>query len=339
MTNAHRPIVIAHRGACGYLPEHTLESKALAYGMGADYLEQDVVLSRDGVPLVLHDLHLDAVTDAAQRFPGRARADGRWYAIDFIWEELATLGAGERVELGTGPPVFPGRYSGFELPVPRPFRLHTLEAELAFIRALNRSTGREVGIYPELKESAWHQAQGQDLVAAVLPVLGRHGYLEAGERVFIQCFEPETLERVHRVVPQVPLIQLLGEADWWPRPPADFAALRGPEGLSMVRRYATGIGPWIGHLFAGDGTLGPPAPTDLVARAHQAGLLVHPYTLRLDRLPGGFASFNALLGALLDLGSDGVFTDFPDLAVRGRDAWHGGRGSPSPDFHRPAPSP
>lgn len=331
MAAQDRPIVIAHRGASGYLPEHTLESKALAHGMGADYLEQDVVLSRDGVPLVLHDLYLDAVTDVAQRFPGRARPDGHWYAIDFAWDELATLRAGERVEPQTGRPAFPGRLRGSGPPVPRPFRLHTLEVELAFIRALNRSTGREVGIYPELKAPAWHQAQGQDLVDSTLGALGRHGYLEPGRRVFLQCFDPEALERVHRLVPQIPLTQLIGEPHWWPRPPADFAAMRTPEGLAGVRRYAAGLGPWIGHLLPRAGAEAKPAPTDLVAQAQRTGLVVHPYTLRLDLLPEGFASLDAVLGALIDLGIDGIFTDFPDLAVRRRDAWytHPGYGSPA----------
>ena len=326
MITPHGPIVIAHRGASGYLPEHTLEAKALAHGMGADFLEQDVVLSGDAVPLVLHDLTLDAVTDVATRYPGRARADGHWYAIDFAWEELGGLRLRERLDPRTGRPAFPGRFPIGDPGGQSPFRLHTLDTELTLIRGLNRSTGREAGIYLELKEPAWHEHQGQDLATAVLDVLGRHGYLKAGEPVYIQCFDPEQLERLHRLVPQIPLIQLIGEPSWWPRPPADFATMRATAGLDRVSRYAAGIGPWIGHLLAGTDPGGRPRCTDLVDQAHQAGLRVHPYTLRRDLLPPGFATFDSALGYLLDLGIDGIFTDFPDLAVRCRDAWHARQG-------------
>lgn len=322
MITPHRPIVIAHRGASGYLPEHTLEAKALAHGLGADFLEQDVVLSGDDIPVVLHDLCLDAVTDVATRHPQRTRADGHWYAIDFAWEELRGLRVRERLDPTTGQPDFPGRFPTGDPGGPGPFRLHTLDEELTLIRGLNRSTGREAGIYLELKEPAWHEAQGQDLPATVLAVLGHHGYLEAGEQAYIQCFEPETLERLHRLVPQIPLIQLIGEPAWWPRPPADFATMRTTAGLGLVSRYAEGVGPWIGHLLAGTDPGGRPRCTDLVDQAHQAGLRVHPYTLRRDLLPPGFATFDSALEYLLDLGIDGIFTDFPDLAVRGRAAWY-----------------
>jgi glycerophosphoryl diester phosphodiesterase len=329
MITPQRPIVIAHRGACGYLPEHTLEAKALAHGMGADFLEQDVVLSSDGVLLVLHDLCLDAVTDVATRHPQRARADGHWYAIDFAWEELGGLRVRDRLDPSTGQPDFPGRFPIGDPGDPSPFRLHTLEEELTLIRGLNRSTGRDAGIYLELKEPAWHEAQGQDLATPVVDTLRRHGYLKAGERVYIQCFDPETLERLHPLVPQVPLIQLIGEPAWWPRPPADFATMRTTAGLDRVSRYAAGVGPWIGHLLADTDPGGRPRCTDLVNQAHQAGLGVHPYTLRRDLLPRGFATFDSALEYLLDLGIDGIFTDFPDLAVRGRDAWHARQGDGS----------
>jgi glycerophosphoryl diester phosphodiesterase len=117
MTTPH-PIVIAHRGASGYLPEHTLAAKAMAHAMGAHFIEQDVVLSRDGTPIVLHDIHLDSTTDVAQAFPGRARDDGRYYAIDFDIEEIRELRVHERTHLGTGlgRAVYPGRFPVEELP-------------------------------------------------------------------------------------------------------------------------------------------------------------------------------------------------------------------------------
>jgi glycerophosphoryl diester phosphodiesterase len=324
MTGPLRPVVIAHRGASGYLPEHTLESKALAHGQGADFLEQDVVLSRDGVPLVLHDLFLEATTDVATRHPTRGRDDGHWYAIDFAWEELAALRVRERMDPSSGRAVFPRRFPSLDLGGQSPFRLHTLDAELTLIRGLNHSTGREAGIYLEIKEPAWHLTQGQDPVAAVLPRLEHHGYLKTGERIFIQCFEPETLRRLHGTVPQVPLVQLIGEQGWWPQPPADFAALRTTAGLAQISRYAAGIGPWIGHLIRGAGPDMQPRCTDLVERAHAAGLLVHPYTLRRDLLPPGITGFEPLLDALVDLGIDGIFTDFPDLALHHLGARFGG---------------
>ncbi|NBV47014.1 MAG: glycerophosphodiester phosphodiesterase, partial [Planctomycetia bacterium] len=132
------PIVIAHRGASGYLPEHTLPAKALAHAQGADAIEQDVVASRDGVPVVLHDVHLDTVSDVAERFPGRARPDGRYYCVDFTLAELRTLSLSERFHHGDGRPVYAGRFpkgAGH-------FTIATLEEELAFIAGLSRTTGR-----------------------------------------------------------------------------------------------------------------------------------------------------------------------------------------------------
>jgi glycerophosphoryl diester phosphodiesterase len=320
-----RPIVIAHRGASGYLPEHSLPAKALAHGMGADYLEQDVVLSRDGVPLILHDLHLDAVTDAARRWPGRARPDGHRYAIDFDLAELLALEVHERTDPATGRAVFPGRFPVPDAAGTSPFRLHTLDQELTLIRGLAHSTGRPAGIYLELKEPAWHEAQGQDLAAAVLPILDRHGCRGPDDAVFIQCFEPRTLQRLHADGCRIPLIQLIGEPHWWAAPPADFAAMQSPAGLAGIARYGAGIGPWIGQILLGPDGMGGLRIDDLVARAQGAGLLVHPYSFRQDALPPGIESFEALLALFVDrLGIDGLFTDFPDLAVRWLEARAGG---------------
>jgi glycerophosphoryl diester phosphodiesterase len=266
----------------------------------------------------LHDIQLDEVTDVARHFPGRARSDGRWYAIDFDLAELRTLAVRERSDPATGGALYPGRFPLEPDGSASLFRLHTLDEELTLIRGLNRSTGRETGVYPELKSPAWHAAQGQDIAAAVLPVLRRHGYLTPGERVYLQCFEPETLVRLHRELGgAVPLIQLVGEPEWWPEPTADFARMRTPTGLAEIAGYAAGIGPWIGHLILAADPSGRHEVSDLVHQAHAAGLLVHPYTLRRDRLPAGFATFEDLLRTFIDeMGVDGLFTDFPDLAVR-----------------------
>jgi glycerophosphoryl diester phosphodiesterase len=137
-------LVIAHRGASGYLPEHTLESAAYAHALGADFIEQDVVLSRDGELVVLHDIHLETTTDVAARFPGRARADSRYYAIDFSWPELRSLAVRERFDPVTGKAVFPGRFPDNG----GPFRLCTLEEQLRLIEArrLMQSQGTSASI-------------------------------------------------------------------------------------------------------------------------------------------------------------------------------------------------
>src|SRR4051812_7315360 len=143
-----RPLVIAHRGASGYLPEHTLAAKAYAHALGADFLEQDIVLTKDNVPIVLHDIWLDTVTDVAARFPERKRTDGRYYAIDFTLAEVKQLRVTERVDPKKGVPVFGKRFPAGK----SSFQISSLEEELQLIQGLNRSTGRAVGIYPELKK-------------------------------------------------------------------------------------------------------------------------------------------------------------------------------------------
>jgi glycerophosphoryl diester phosphodiesterase len=308
------PIIIAHRGASAYLPEHTLAGKAMAHAMDADFLEQDVVLTRDGQAIVLHDLYLEGVTDVARRFPDRARADGRWYAIDFSLAEIRSLRLHERQDPATGQPIFPERFPS-ETDV---FRIHTLEEELSLIRGLNRSTGRTAGIYVELKHPAWHITEGLDPVPVLMRELDRAGYRGPEDRVYIQCFEPDTLRRLREEIgTRIPLIQLIGENAWSPDLPVDFERMRTPAGLAAVAEYADGIGPWIGQIHLGVDEAGAHRTTRLVDDAHAAGLLVHPYTLRRDALPEGFGDFEALMRFfLVDQDVDGVFTDHPDLAVR-----------------------
>ena len=305
------PLVIAHRGASGYLPEHTLAAKALAHGMGADYIEQDVVLTADDVPIVLHDIHLEGTTDVARRFPARARGDGHWYAIDFTLAEIRTLAAGER-HGADGRPAFPQRF-----PADRAlFSIPTLAEEIALIDGLNRSRGVTAGLYIELKGDHFHRAEGKDLPAAVLDVLEAAGWHRAGSPVFLQSFEPATLRRLaDEFHSPLPRIQLIAENDWGEVPGVDYEALVTDAGLAAVADYAAGIGPWVGQLYRGRGEDGEAQVTDLAERAHAAGLLVHPYTFRSDALPAGIDSFDALLALFVDrLGVDGLFTDFPDRA-------------------------
>ncbi len=311
-THADDPLVIAHRGASAYLPEHTLAAKALAFAMGADYLEQDVVLSRDQQPVVLHDITLDATTNVAERFPGRARDDGLHYAADFSLEELRTLRVNERVDIRSGEARYPGRF-----PIDaNPFRLHTLGEELELVRGLNHRFGRRVGVYVEIKNPAWHAAEGLDATLAILDTLERHGYDGPEDRAFIQSFDPAALRRLRdEFGSAIPRVQLIGENRWWPDSAIDYDAMRTPAGLADIATYAAGIGPWIGQLVTGLDT-GLPVTSPLAADARAAGLFVHPYTVRADRLPEGVHDLDDLLDLLVArIGVDGLFTDFPD-AVR-----------------------
>lgn len=311
-----KPLVIAHRGASGYLPEHTLEAKALAYGQGADYLEQDVVATRDDQLVVLHDIHLDRVTDVAERFPGRHRPDGRYYVRDFELAELQLLNVHERRN-PDGSAVYPGRFptrSGR-------FRIATLAQELALIRGLNAATGRTVGIYPEIKRPAWHRAEGIDLARRLLPLLESCGYRERADPVYLQCFDAGELRRLREELGcDLKLVQLLGENDWQ-ESATDFEALRSPAGLRELARTVDGIGPWVGQLYTMAAIDGQPISSGLASEARKAGLAVHPYTFRADALAPGFATFEAMLGWFVDgLKVDGLFTDFPDRARRIVDA-------------------
>ncbi|HEX5079079.1 MAG TPA: glycerophosphodiester phosphodiesterase [Geminicoccaceae bacterium] len=309
---AAQRIVIAHRGASGYLPEHTLAAKAVAHAMGADYLEQDVVLSKDGVPIVLHDVQIDTVTDVAELFPGRARTDGRYYAIDFTVDELKALTVMERAD-ATGRQAFPGRFprgaSSFKIP--------TLAEEIELVQGLNLSTGREAGIYPEIKAPAWHLAQGHDLSAVVLGVLADYGYGGPDDPVYVQCFDWNETRRIRDELGwRGRLIQLLGENAWNEAPGVDYDALRASDGLVGIAEVADGIGPWMRHVVTGVDAAGKSVVTDLVANAHALRLAVHPYTFRADELPDYAESLeDALRIFLIDAGVDGVFTDFPDRAV------------------------
>jgi|KBSSwiStaDraftv2_1062776.scaffolds.fasta_scaffold26302_4 glycerophosphoryl diester phosphodiesterase len=303
------PIVIAHRGASGYLPEHTLEAKALAYGLGADYLEQDVVATRDAQLVVLHDLHLDDVTDVASRFPGRQRADGRHYAIDFDLAELQQLAVSERRKPGSRSARFPERFPADAAL----FRISTLEQELALIEGLNKSMRRTIGIYPEIKHPRWHHEHGIDLAGKLLAVLAAHGYSNAGSAAYVQCFDADELRRVREDLGcRLQLVQLVGEEP-------EYAPLLTAEGLARVARYADALGPSYKQLVSPT-DVPPLRKSPLVDAAKRAGLKLHPYTFRRDELPAFATDFEALVLAFFtEIGVDGLFCDQPDIAARVRD--------------------
>jgi glycerophosphoryl diester phosphodiesterase len=286
-----QPFTIAHRGASGYVPEHTREAKVMAHAMDADFIEQDVVLSKDDVPVVLHDIHLDTTSDVSTRFPDRKRADGRYYALDFTLSELRQLSMHERMDHKTGKQAYPKRFPA----TTGGFRILTLDEELELIAGLNHSTGRVAGIYPEIKQPAWHRKEGHDISPIVLRVLAKHGYTSKEHACYLQCFELDEVKRLRTELGwKGRLIFLMGG-----KTKAD---------LAEVAKIADGIGPAISSILSGTKV------TDLASQAHALGLELHPYTLRIDDLPKGIATSDELMRLLFDEAKvDALFTDFPDV--------------------------
>lgn len=337
MLNPQTPIVIAHRGASGYRPEHTIEAYWLAVEMGADFIEPDLVSTRDGVLVARHENEISGTTDVSERpeFIDRRATkeiDGvpvtGWFTEDFTLAELRTLRARERLpELRPVSAAFDQR---FEIP--------TLDEVIAFARAESTARGRTIGIYPETKHPTYFQSIGLPLEPPLLEALARAGWTTADAPVFIQSFETENL-RMLRGRTGVRLVQLMEHAvapyDLAVRgDPRTYADMATPAGLREIATYADAIGPHKGLVIprGEDGRLLPPSP--LVADAHAAGLGVHPWTFRNENvfLPTDFqiaaadpAAFSrthgdarAELAAFLAAGVDGVFADYPDVALAAR---------------------
>jgi glycerophosphoryl diester phosphodiesterase len=354
------PLVIGHRGASGYLPEHTLEGYALAITLGADFIEPDLVMTKDGHLVARHEPNLIKTTDVKTRpeFASRRRiaeVDGfeeeGWFASDFTLAEIKTLRAIQA--FGDRPQQFNGH-----------FKIPTLDEIIALAKRKTRETGRVIGIYPETKHPTYHRSLGLPLEPRLVQTLKSAGWDRRDAPVFIQSFEQGNLEAL-RTMTKVRLIQLVDANDVnsdgtlnYKAPfdrPYDWTASGDPrllartfayfatdEGLREVRQYADGIGPWKRYIVSieardldGDGAVGDEngdgvtneadrvllAPTDLVARAHRHGLLVHPYTFRNEagRLAAGYAGnpVNEYL-EFYRLGVDGLFSDFADTAVAAR---------------------
>lgn len=300
-----KPLVIAHRGAPGYLPEHTLESVTLAYAQGADFIEQDLVVTKDSKIIVLHDIHLETVTDVEKVFPARKRKDGRYYALDFTLAELKTLNVHERQD-SQGKQVFSNRYQGTGT-----FNIATFEEQIELIQQLNRQLNKNTGFYAEIKSPAWHKEQGMDISKLVLAILRNHGLDDADKAIYVQCFDFDETRRLrNNLGAKVKLVQLIGENDWL-ESPTDYDFLKTPAGLEAIAEVAQGIGPWIPQLI----DFKTMRPTGFVKQAKNAGLKVHPYTFRKDALPVNVNQEQALQLLFEGLKVDGLFTDFTDTVV------------------------
>jgi glycerophosphoryl diester phosphodiesterase len=307
------PIVIAHRGASGYRPEHTLASYELAIEMGADFIEPDLVSTKDHVLIARHENEISETTDVADR-PGFAdrktakRIDGRevagWFTEDFTLAEIKTLRAKERLPFRNQ--EFNGR---FEVPT--------------FAEVLDLARRRGVGVYPETKHPTYFRELGLALEEPLLEILEAAGYRGREAPVYIQSFEVGNLKELRQRT-DLPLIQLLeAQGHPWDDPRA-YADLAAPAGLAEIAAYADGIGPDKRMIVPA----GPEGrllePTSLVADAHRAGLQVHPWTFRSD---GSFLApeYGGDPGREYDqffsLGVDGLFSDFSDAAVRARERW------------------
>lgn len=328
--NNQQKLVIAHRGASGYLPEHTLESKALAFGQKADYLEQDLVMTKDNHLVVIHDHFLDSLTDVAKKFPGRKRADGRYYVMDFTLAEIQSLEMTEnfKTENGAQVPVYPDRFPLWK----SHFRIHTFEDEIEFIQGLEKSTGRKIGIYPEIKAPWLHHQQGKDIAAATLKVLQKYGYTQKSDPVYLQTFDFNELKRIkNELLPKMgmdlKLVQLVAYSDWdetqeknaqgkWVNYNYDW--MFKPGAMQEVAKYADGVGPaWYMLIDRDNSKTGNVKYTPMVADIAASKMELHPYTIRKDALPDFFTDVNQIYDAVLNkAGATGIFTDFPDTAVK-----------------------
>ncbi|KQO25958.1 glycerophosphodiester phosphodiesterase [Acidovorax sp. Leaf76] len=355
--NGDRPLVIGHRGAAGYLPDHTLEGYKRAIEMGADFIEPDLVATKDGVLVARHEPNITGTTDVSTRaeFANRKTkkmVDGvqeeGWFVSDFTLAEIKTLRAIQ--PLSDRDQSFNGK-----------FQIPTLEEVLDLAKNEGTKAGRTVGVYPETKHPTYHVNLGLPLEDRLLAILAKYGYTTKASPVIVQSFEVSNLKYL-RTKTQIRLVQLVDANDVnadgsmdltapYDKPydfavagdKRTFASLLTADGLKEVKTYADGIGPWKPYLIPskqvdankdgkpddlnGDGVIDERdrvmmAPTDVVKNAHAVGLMVHPYTFRSEakRLASDFKGDpKAEYKLFYNLGVDGVFSDFPDVAKAARD--------------------
>jgi glycerophosphoryl diester phosphodiesterase len=322
-------LVVGHRGASGYRPEHTLASYELAARMGADYMEPDLVITKDGVLVCRHEPEIGGTTDVASRaeFASRKKTvvlDGvsvtGWFTEDFTLAELKTLRATERIPaIRQRNTLYDGR---FEVP--------TFQEVLDLRKRLSKELDRDLGVFPETKHPTYFKNLGLALEAPLVRILRRNGLDRRGAKVFVQSFEAANLRELadrHRV--QVPLVFLTGAAGGPFGDTRSYADYLTPAGLAELNDFVDGLGPEKSQIIPrrADGTLG--TPTSLVSNAHKAGLKVIPYTFRAEnsflpaelRVGTDVAAYGRAIDeqvTFLRTGIDGLFTDNPDVGVLAR---------------------
>ncbi|WP_116204216.1 glycerophosphodiester phosphodiesterase [Amycolatopsis circi] len=323
------PVIVGHRGAPGYRPEHTLASYELAWRMGVDYVDVDLVPTKDGQLVARHEPEIGGTTDVAAHpeFASRKTTkviDGTkmtgWFTEDFTLAELKTLYAKERIPQNRpNNQLYDGRY-----------RIATYQEVLDLTRRLGHELHRTLGTYPEVKHSTYFSSIGNPTEPKLVSILNRNGLNRPNAPVIIQSFEVSNLQELHKQV-RVPLLQLT-EAKG---APADFIAkgdkrtyadLVTPAGLREIAKYAKYLGPEKGQIIPRDAQDNLGKPTTLIADAHRAGLEVQPYTfrnenpflpanLRSSASPSAFGNVFAEEAAFLKAGVDGFFADQPDTAL------------------------
>ncbi|MBD9664475.1 glycerophosphodiester phosphodiesterase [Variovorax sp. VRV01] len=351
------PLVIAHRGASGYLPEETLEAYARAIELGADVIEMDLVSTKDGVLIARHDPNLAISTDVAKhpRFVSRKKTikvDGEtqtgWFSNDFTLAEIKTLGG-----ISTDPER-PQEFNG-------KFKVPTFQEIIDFAKAKSKETGRTIAIYPETKNPTYFRDLGLPLEDKVIAAINAAGWNSKTAPIYVQSFEPGSLKYMKAKGLNTRLIQLIdGDSvdlktgavtfavpsdrpyDWTKAgDKRNFDAMVTPAGLAEIKTYADGIGPWKRYIVSIKGSIGADgkpldvnkdgkindadatsvSPNTLIADAHKAGLFVHPFTFRNEsrRLAADYSKDGRNEYAVYyKLGVDGVFTDFTDTALAAR---------------------
>ena len=331
-TAAGKALVIAHRGASGYRPEHTLAAYELAIDMGADFIEPDLCPTKDGVLVARHENEISGTTDVADHpeFANRKAKktiDGvsveGWFTEDFTLAELKTLHARERMpKFRQRNTIYNGHYS-----------IPTFQEIIDLAKRKGAEQHRQIGIYPEAKHPSYFAGIGLANEKPLLETLNRNGYKDSSAPIFIQCFETGTLKRLHKLT-KIRLIQLIEDDgkpyDWvLEKDPRSCADMATPAGLKEIASYAQGIGPSKNLIVPRDIAGKLLKPTTLVADAHKAGLQVHPWTFRNENtfLPADYRNGteaeygNAFAEYKLfyELGVDGVFSENPDTALEARD--------------------
>jgi glycerophosphoryl diester phosphodiesterase len=314
------PLVIGHRGAAGHRPEHTIASYELAIDYGVDFIEPDLVSTKDGVLIARHQNDISSTTDVAQKFPGRRTTktiDGKviagYFTEDFTLAEIKTLRAMERLPFRNQ-----GWNSVYEIP--------TFQEVIDLAKRRSRENGRVVGIYPETKHPSYFRSIGLALEPRLIKALAANGYTDPSAPVFIQSFEVQNLKELSKLT-KVRLVQLMDDDELQPY---DFIVagdrrtygdLMTPTALAEIATYAQGIGPSKRSIVPAGPGKALLTPTSLVAEAHKAGLVVHPYTFRDEpqflAADYGLDPVKEYLQFYM-LGVDGVFSDFGDTAVRAR---------------------